>query len=112
MHEGGDVVVDEIGHDCATGDSLEQAIRSTEADWRLELAYEPPTLHLPAAIWATTVMYRAAQCLVYREIDATTLAKLLKQPCPAAPAPDVCYSADLALRALPGLFSLSRGVAV
>ena len=108
MHEGGDLVVDAIGEELADTALLEQAIRSIESHCRPELAFEPPRLVLPVAVWAATLMYRASQCLVYREIEATTVQKIFKQPCPMAPAADVCYSADLALRALQCIFAGHR----
>ncbi len=90
---------------------LEDAIRATDADWRLELAYEPPALVMPVAVWAVSLAYRAAQLLVYRDIDAKTVERDLAKPAPAKPSADACYSADLGLRVLPDLIRLARALA-
>lgn len=92
------------------------------ADWRAavaeldqvarpELAFDPPPLVEPAAEWGLSVLYRSCQFLTYREVDAETVCRTLSDPCPRPPGPAVCYSVDLALRFLPDVLSLARGIA-
>src|SRR4051794_5827522 len=87
------------------------AVAELDRAARPELAFDPPAVDAPAAGWAVTVLYRGCQALVFRDIDADAVRDALSRPCPAAPSPAVCYSADLALRYLPDLLSLARGIA-
>jgi hypothetical protein len=59
-------------------------------------------------VWGLRILIDSCRFLVYRDIEAETIAESLGRPCPAAPAPDVCYSADLFLRYLPDLVRLAR----
>ena len=78
---------------------------------RTELAFVAPRLVLEVAIWAAERLYHACQFLVYREADADQVRAGCAVSCPAAAAPDVCYSADLIFRYLPDVFALARGIA-
>ncbi|HTL28051.1 MAG TPA: hypothetical protein VL282_02470 [Tepidisphaeraceae bacterium] len=108
LHEGGRVTVADALP--IESKDLARAIEETDAVWRLELAFDPPALVMHAATWAALRIYRACQFLVYREIDAETVARDLKMACPDAPSPAVCYSVDLAFRALPDLSNLARAI--
>jgi hypothetical protein len=90
---------------------LDEAVALLDASARPELAHDPPPLSRQAAAWALTVLYRACRALVFREIDAKTVAQHLSRPCPLPPSPSVCYSADLSLRYLPDVLALARGIA-
>ena len=92
-------------------DDLSTAVGVLDAAARPELAFEPPALSAAAAAWALEVLYRACQALVFREVDAAQVRRVLARPCPAPPSPAVCYSADLALRYLPDVLALARGIA-
>ena len=78
---------------------------------RPEMAFDPPPLVEPAAAWGLSMLYRSCQFLTYREVDAETVRRTLAEPCPEAPRPAVCFSVDLALRYLPDVMSLARGIA-
>jgi MoxR-vWA-beta-propeller ternary system domain bpX4 len=94
----------------AEGSAIESAIRSMDAMWRAELAFEAPELMMSAAIWAAVRMYRACQFFVFREIEAPVIERDLRVPLPQAHTPSVCYSVDLSLRLLPELLQLVRGL--
>ena len=79
-----------------------------ERDDRLPLV-TAPRLVPEVATWAAERFYRACQFLVYREADADQVRAGCAVPCPAAAAPEVCYSADLIFRCLPDVFALARG---
>ena len=90
--------------------ALADAVVQVEAQWRLELAFEPPNLVLPVALWSIGAMHRACQCLVYREVDPEKVAAALAVNSPLPPeSPGACYSADLGLRVLPDVLALARG---
>jgi hypothetical protein len=111
VHETGHAVVDDDGvSEGLSSQELCDAIASTEREWRLELAFVPPPLVMPAAVWAVQLMYRAAQLLVYHEIDAAVVERDLSVTCPEASSPAVVYSVDLAMRLLPDLVTLARAV--
>jgi hypothetical protein len=108
LFEGGNVRVDPPDDAAGDDQTLAVAIARIEADWRLDLAGEPPNLQLGSAVWAVQIIYKACQFLVYREADPDMVAKALGVPCPLPPSAKVCYSVDLALRILPDLFRLAR----
>ena len=64
---------------------LDAAARELDAAAREEMAFDPPALHPGAAAWALTVLYRACQALVFREIDAASVQQALAAPCPQPP---------------------------
>jgi MoxR-vWA-beta-propeller ternary system domain bpX4 len=112
IHDNGQLLVDPpTGAPSDKGDepALCEAIEQVEAQWRLDLAHEPPTLILPVALWSIGTMYRGCQCLVYREMDPEMVAAALATESPLPPdTPDACYSADLGLRVLPDVLALAR----
>jgi hypothetical protein len=80
--------------------------------WQLNAPFSPPVLHEASARWATRIVFRAAQCLVYREVPAEQVGLMLAEACPAETSPTVCRSVDVAMRALPDLLALTRGVSM
>src|SRR5690349_19611347 len=88
--------------------ALTRSIEAVDAAWRAELAFEAPALVMPVAIWGAEIVHRACQALVYREMQPQGVTEALSLPCPRHPSPEVCYSADLALRVLPQLLALAR----
>ena len=92
-------------------DDVDEAVAELDRAARTDAAFEPPALAVPVAAWALTTVYRAAQALVFREIDADAVRQMLAVPCPLPPSPSVHYSADLSLRYLPDLLALARGIA-
>jgi len=92
-------------------DAFRQGVEDLDRVAREELAAHPPQLEPAVAQWAMSVLYSAAQALVYRDIEADAVRAALSRPCPLAPSPEVCYSADLAFRYLPDLIRLARGIA-
>lgn len=101
----------QVGATVGSLPDADDAVRELDEAARRELAFDPPALVPEVARWALLLLYRACQALVYRDIEADAVRGWLTVPCPRAPAPDVCYSADLALRFLPDLIALARGVA-
>ena len=97
--------------DEAIPSDVDPAVCELDTVARQDMASDPPALESPAAAWALTLLYRACQALVFREIDAASVEQALAAPCPRPPSPSVCYSADLSLRYLPDLLSLARGIA-
>src|SRR5437867_9387461 len=111
LHESGDLRVDAPGGAESAADeaALRAGIAQVEAHWRLELAGEPAPRVMPVAVWAAQTIYRACQFLVYREIDPQAASEALAIACPLPPtSPEICYSADLALRVLPDVLTLAR----
>jgi len=92
-------------------EDLDQAVAELDCAARADAPREPPPLAAPAAAWALTVVYRACQALVFREIDAEAVRRTLVVPCPSPPSPAVHYSTDLSLRYLTDLLALARGIA-
>ncbi len=90
---------------------LEAVLRDADSLARLELAFAPPALDMPAAAWAATLLYEASWLLVHREADADAVRAAFARPCPSAPSASVCYSVDLAFRYVPDLAALARGFA-
>lgn len=89
---------------------FDDAVRVLDEAARPGLAYEPPALEPRSAVWALRLTYRAAQALIYREIDGDEVRQILAEPCPSSPAPAVCFSVDLSFCLLPDLISLARGL--
>lgn len=86
-------------------------LREMDADARLEAPPGAPALLESAALWAAGVVYGASQSLVFRELDAEIVKKLVATPAPAAhDAAAGAWSADLTLHVLPDLVGLARGV--
>jgi len=91
-------------------DLLEDEVAQREALHRLDLLSPTPAFNLAAAAWATKVLYRACQALVFRDISQDAVAQALQAPSPNLPDPSICYSVDVAFCFLPDLFSLARGI--
>ncbi|MBI3099258.1 MAG: hypothetical protein HYY93_13610 [Planctomycetes bacterium] len=87
-----------------------RVLRDWDSEARLSLGHEPPPFAAGPALWAARLLYRGCRALVDRATDTSTLQRHLAAPCPASPSPSVAYSADLALRYLPDLFRLSKGL--
>ncbi len=87
--------------------SLDEVLR-LEIEYRCGLPGKPPAVNPLAAEWALTSLYRACQFLVYRELPEEMLRSDLGRRCPAAAAPDVCYSVDLSFRFLPDILRMAR----
>ena len=66
---------------------ISEAVAALDAAARPEMAYSPPALSAAAAGWALTLIYRAAQALVFREIEADVVRHALFRPCPEPPSP-------------------------
>lgn len=86
------------------------ALQSFEADYRLSLAGEAPRLDLDTALWSATVLYRAAQMLLFRSHDADSVDRLLSTQCLQRDGASAHYSVDLTMRFLPDLVRLARSV--
>lgn len=87
------------------------AVRELDRLARAEMPCQAPELDPAAGEWALLAVYRACQALVYREIEPDAVRDALSRPCPRPPSHEVCYSVDLALRFLPELTGLARGIA-
>ena len=90
---------------------VEETIRALDAAARLDMPLEPPPLQLTAATWAATLLYDACRLFVNRELPREAVDEAFSKPCPEVPLSAVCYSVDLTLRYLPGMISLTRGLA-
>jgi hypothetical protein len=90
---------------------LKEAIQELDRAVRPELAYDAPPLSESSAVWGLTTLYRSCQFLAYREVEEETVRQTLSAPCPDEPSPSVCYSVDLAMRYVPELHTLTRGIA-
>ncbi len=100
-----------VSADAQPPEQLSEAVLELDRIARPQLAFDPPALTPAAGEWALLILYRACQALAHREIEGDAMRRVLSLPCPQKPSPEVCYSADLALRFLPDLLVLSRGVA-
>ena len=90
---------------------LGRAVRELDRLTRPDLPLDPPPLVPAAGEWALLTVFGACQALVHRDIGPDAVRAALAVPCPVPPSPAACYSADLALRVLPDLIGLARGVA-
>lgn len=64
---------------------------------------QAPKLEIDAAIWAATILWRACQAAVFRDLGQEHLAQMLSPACPLVSLPAAHYSVDLALVFLPDL---------
>lgn len=83
-------------------------LESFELEYRMELAFVPPSLSRPALLWAAQSVQRACSLLTYREFSADQIQTALAIPCPEEPSFAVVYSVDLTMRFLPDLVRLAR----
>lgn len=86
-------------------------ITEYEATYRAALPGVPPEMDASRALAAAEAMFRACQCLVYRELDPQELLAASFVPEPGTRRPADHYSADLAYRFLPDVWRLSRNAA-
>lgn len=95
----------------ASTDEMEAAtefLLQQERTGRRSLAGRPPAAERNAVSWAAGAFYRAAQFLVYRDLNEDALKRDLSVPCPEPGSPAVCYAVDLSFRFLPELIRLAR----
>ncbi len=77
---------------------------------RLNLCGTAPKMNIPAAIWASTLLYEVSQLLVLRRLGPEEIEMVFSAPAPE-PTPENVYSTDLILVYLPGLLDLARRLA-
>ena len=95
-------------------DLLEQDAVDREAAHRLDLVSPPPPFDVPTALWASTLLYKCCQFLIYRDLGPQLVAHAFAQLPPdraLCPNPSNCYSADVAFSYLPDVYHLARGIA-
>lgn len=95
----------------AAQDAIEPQLRDMDRIARLDAPGEPPPFSPLAATWSALTLYEACRCLVFRDMGEEAVRERLSVPCPEALSPEVVWSVDLAMRHLPDLFSLARGLA-
>lgn len=76
----------------------------------LEIPGTAPAFDVDAALWAAGYIYRIVQLAMLREAGKQDIIRWLT-PYPSPPTAANIYSADLCLRYLPDLLSLSKGIA-
>ena len=77
---------------------------------RLSFPGEAPPLSLEWAGRGAAVLYRACQAFAFRDVSAEAVEQGVALPRPADATAATHYSVDLALRYLPDLFQLARGL--
>lgn len=90
---------------------LHRFLAEYDADRRLHLAHSAPPLDPAAAEWACTILFRACQFLVIRDIEADVVSGELAKPCPGGISAPVLYSVDLALSHLGVVLKLADRIA-
>ncbi len=90
---------------------FEAELQELDNQRRLEMAYVPPEVNFPVAVWASSMLYHACRFLAYRDIGAATIMQTLATACPKPPSARTCYSVDLALCYLPNVAAMARGIA-
>lgn len=88
--------------------ALRSMLEQVEQAARLDAPPGAPEWSAEATFWALRWLYRASQCLVYREIGAEQIKALLREPTPFQKTAETTYSVDLVLRAMPELIARSR----
>lgn len=86
----------------------EAVLSNFEQDFRREFPGGAPDYAPRAALWGATMFYRAAQFVVYRDLDAPLIAQMLSPPCPEPSTAAAHYSVDLVFRFLPDLMRLAK----
>jgi hypothetical protein len=79
-----------------------------ESSWRLEFPGQPPAFDPQSALWGATMLYRAAQAAVYRDVSDAQLRGGLTVECPPSDEPSRHYSVDVVFRFLPDVVNLAR----
>jgi hypothetical protein len=82
-----------------------------EALVRDEFPGDAPDFRPAAALWAATMIHRACQLAVYRDLDAVTMEKSLAAPGPDSSEAANHYSVDIVLQFLPDLTRLAQSAA-
>jgi hypothetical protein len=112
LRETGRVRVDAVAEPLAADVAgLVETLESLDQDARLEMAFEPPAFSAEAAAWGAGVLYRGCQCLVFRDVGEAVVRAWLGSACPAARSASTAYCVDLAMKYLPDLLLLARGIA-
>ncbi|MEO6594704.1 MAG: hypothetical protein ABIP94_08115 [Planctomycetota bacterium] len=92
--------------------AVDQVLRDFDAAVRIDGPADLPALELAPAVWAAERLFAACALFAHRDLGVDAVTQRLGVPCPARPdSPSAHYSADLALRHLPDLCQLARGVA-
>ncbi len=86
----------------------EQVLESFERQYRLDLPGEPPSVHLPAAIWAARVLCEACRFVAYRDLGQEAMGVLSEKPNMAGDPASIHYSVDLTFRFLPDVLKQAR----
>lgn len=90
-----------------------------EASLLLELRHQEDSAHMPgkmpefhaeAAAWAAVITYRITQLIMLRKVDVDDIPRWLPS-FHKEPTPDLIYSADLSLRYIPQLLTLTKALA-
>jgi hypothetical protein len=81
---------------------------SFDALAREQAPFTAPAFSLDVGRWAAELMYRACQCLVYRELGEEAVRAAFAPGCPQPLSAGTIYSADLVLRYLADLATLAR----
>ncbi len=89
---------------------LEEDVLEREAAHRLELVHPSPAFDAAAATWASLLLFRCCQFVVFRDIGDAIVEQVFLVAPPAAPEPSICYSVDVAFCFLPDLFRLAQGI--
>ena len=84
------------------------ALRSVDAQTRLEMPHQPPSLDEPAALWGALQFFRACQFATFRDVDAEVVQAALSESCPDHNRPAAHYAVDLTFRFLPNLLHFAK----
>ena len=79
-----------------------------ERAWRETLPGAAPEFLIEPALWSVETIYRACQCLVYREWDAERALRCSTAAPRGTRTAALHYSVDLAMRFLPDVWRLAR----
>jgi len=92
---------------------LERAMAEIASERELE-APGPSSLHpradITTACWAAVLLVQGARFLLFREIEADEVRRVMRQPAPLPPDAERAWSADLAFCFLPDLLRRARAV--
>ena len=97
--------------DDSVSDGVRQLLGNADQIRRQNLPPGCPELSLEAAIWGASLLYRAAQLLVYRDIGPDQIPQRLRQRERTANASSEHFSADLCLQYMHDVLRLSRATA-
>ncbi len=98
--------------DAVSAADEEEAIRAVlqtgDQVARRDFPGDAPPFSRAAAGWAASVFQAACGFLIHRDAGQEQLEQVLRQRCPEAMSPSVCYSVDLTFRYLPDLVRMAR----